>query len=179
MKRAMQNPRLQSALLRITTRERNLAVFQSLAFSPTPFADLMLHPEKLAAVEKVLEDCQGKEVSSPAAAKPRQPVRVAPPEKTEAQLAGCNPLSELIPTEFQLDAPGARSVQLAGDFTDWQAAPLDMIPAEDGTWFAIVPLAPGNYAYRFIVDGQWRDDPQPVRQVPNPFGTVNAVVTVT
>jgi hypothetical protein len=54
-----------------------------------------------------------------------------------------------------------------------------MIKAENGSWFIIVPLPPGEHPYRFIVDGQWQDDPQAARRVPNPFGGENAVHIVT
>jgi hypothetical protein len=86
--------------------------------------------------------------------------------------------TQLIKAEFHLEAPAACSVKLAADFTDWEKHPLDLIKSEDGVWFTLVPLSPGQYAYRFIVDGQWRDDPHPRRRTPNPFGTVNAVVVV-
>jgi len=85
---------------------------------------------------------------------------------------------ELRPMEFHFEAPFAHSVQLAADFTEWGRYPLDMIKAEDGTWFTLVPLAPGNYSYRFLVDGEWCDDPHSFLHVPNPFGTVNAVLEV-
>jgi hypothetical protein len=84
----------------------------------------------------------------------------------------------LINTEFSLEAPMARSVKLAADFTDWDRFPLDMIRSVDGTWWTIVPLLPGEYNYRFLVDGQWCDDPRSAQCVPNPFGTSNAVVQV-
>jgi 1,4-alpha-glucan branching enzyme len=88
-------------------------------------------------------------------------------------------LVELKTTEFHLEAPFAESVKLAADFTDWEQFPLDMIKSEDGVWFATVPLPRGHYSYRFIVDGEWCDDPHPVQLVPNPFGTTNAVMNVT
>jgi len=81
--------------------------------------------------------------------------------------------------EFYFEAPMARSVKLAADFTDWGRFPLDMIQSFDGVWWTIVPLLPGKYTYRFIVDDQWCDDPRNVQRVPNPFGTSNAVVSVT
>lgn len=81
--------------------------------------------------------------------------------------------------EFSLEAPMARSVKLAADFTDWDRFPLDMIQSVDGVWWTIVPLLPGEYNYRFIVDGQWCDDPRACLHVQNPFGTSNAVVQVT
>ena len=92
--------------------------------------------------------------------------------------AADSPLKGLKNTEFHLEAPAAGSVKLAADFTDWEKSPLDLIRSEDGVWFAIVPLLPGSYAYRFIVDGQWCDDPQPWQRIANPFGTTNAVVSV-
>jgi hypothetical protein len=44
-----------------------------------------------------------------------------------------------------------------------------------GVWTAAVKLAPGTYNYLFIVDGEWRDDPECSMRVPNPFGTHNMV----
>jgi 1,4-alpha-glucan branching enzyme len=80
---------------------------------------------------------------------------------------------ELKKTEFALQVGHARSVQLAADFTDWEKSPLEMTRAENGVWRVVVPLAAGNYSYRFIVDGQWCDDPQCGYRIPNPFGTTN------
>ena len=87
-------------------------------------------------------------------------------------------LIELKRTEFHLEAPFAESVQLAADFTDWEKFPLDLIKSEDGVWYTSVPLPPGHYSYRFIVDGVWCDDPRPILRVPNPFGTANAIMNV-
>lgn len=42
-----------------------------------------------------------------------------------------------------------------------------------------VGLSPGTYRYRFLVDGEWRDDPECTLRVPNPFGTEDAVQAVT
>jgi len=89
-----------------------------------------------------------------------------------------NPLEGLRNTEFRMEAPEAKAVQLAGDFTEWEKSPLDMVQSYDGTWFTIVPLLPGTYSYRFIVDGQWLDDPHSDKHVPNPFGSEDAVMSV-
>jgi hypothetical protein len=40
-------------------------------------------------------------------------------------------------------------------------------------------LEPGTYHYRFLVDGQWRDDPECTLRVDNPYGSNNAVRQVT
>jgi len=89
-----------------------------------------------------------------------------------------NPLDGLRNTEFRMEAPAAKTVKLAADFTNWEQSPLDMVQSYDGTWFTIVPLLPGTYSYRFIVDGQWLDDPACHCHEPNPFGSANAVVNI-
>jgi 1,4-alpha-glucan branching enzyme len=80
---------------------------------------------------------------------------------------------ELKKTEFSLEALSAKSVKLASDFTDWEKAPLEMSKTKNGVWRVEVPLASGNYSYRFIVDGEWCDDPNCAYRIPNPFGTTN------
>jgi len=67
------------------------------------------------------------------------------------------------------------SVQLVGDFTQWQQAPVNMQRGADGFWHATVELEPGPHYYRFLVDGQWRDDPDCALHVPNPYGGRDAV----
>jgi 1,4-alpha-glucan branching enzyme len=76
---------------------------------------------------------------------------------------------------FAFTAPAAMSVQLVGDFTHWQEHPIPLRKGEDGVWRASVALAPGTYHYRFLVDGQWRDDPECTLRVANPFGSENMV----
>ncbi len=82
------------------------------------------------------------------------------------------------PIEFHLQAPKAVSVKLAADFTDWGKSPLEMTRDAAGMWFASVSLLPGEYAYRFIVDGEWSDDPLSFHRLPNPYGSVNSVKRV-
>lgn len=79
---------------------------------------------------------------------------------------------------FKCFAPTAKSVAVAGDFTNWEAAPIPLRKQPDGTWAKTVTLPPGKYEYRFKVDGQWQDDPECTERVPNPFGTYNCVRVV-
>lgn len=72
-------------------------------------------------------------------------------------------------------APGAKVVSLAGDFTNWDKAPIALKKHLGGTWAATISLAPGNYQYRLLVDGQWQDDPECPQRVPNSFGTQNCI----
>ena len=76
---------------------------------------------------------------------------------------------------FSFAAPTAMSVQLVGDFTHWQQKPINMQKGADGIWRATVEPSPGARHYRFLVDGQWQDDPECILHVPNPYGGRNAV----
>ena len=58
----------------------------------------------------------------------------------------------------------ARKVVLAGNFNGWNADELVMNKTADG-WELPYILAPGNYEYKFIVDGKWMTDPA------NPYTT--------
>jgi 1,4-alpha-glucan branching enzyme len=80
---------------------------------------------------------------------------------------------------FSLVARGAKDVTLVGDFTDWQARPLimDRMKPRSRTFAAAISLPPGRYEYKFIVDGEWVEDPK-AESVPNEFGTRNSVVTI-
>ena len=79
---------------------------------------------------------------------------------------------------FSLAAPAARSVQLAGDFTGWGQSPVALKKLKSGLWKAVVALAPGRHEYRFLVDGQWTDDPGCKIRQPNQFGGENSVCVV-
>lgn len=76
---------------------------------------------------------------------------------------------------FSYVTPVAKSVQLVGDFTNWQERPIPLRQEPDGVWRAAVWLTPGTHHYRFLVDGQWRDDPACSVREPNPFGSQNGV----
>lgn len=71
---------------------------------------------------------------------------------------------------FRFADPTAMSVLLVGDFTQWQAKGIPMRKGKDGIWVATLELPPGKHTYRFIVDGEWRDDPECTLRVDNPYG---------
>jgi 1,4-alpha-glucan branching enzyme len=79
---------------------------------------------------------------------------------------------------FSFRAPEAQSVQLAGDFTDWEQSPVALQKAKNGVWKKTMTLPPGTYEYRLLVDGQWADDPQCPSRRPNAFGSQNCVCAV-
>jgi hypothetical protein len=101
------------------------------------------------------------------------------PKKHGKSRVGKSSSDSLIRTEFSIQSASASSVRLAADFTGWEKSPVDLVKSEHGIWHAVVPLPPGDYSYRYIVDGKWCDDPHCEQGIPNPFGTVNAVISVT
>ncbi len=83
-----------------------------------------------------------------------------------AATPGCRTFSQLRPpgcpakpAHFELDRPGATSVQLAGEFTGWQSGALPMQDDGSGRFTLDVALRPGEHEYKFIVDGTWIADP--------------------
>lgn len=80
--------------------------------------------------------------------------------------------------EFSMTAREAAAVAVAGTFNDWDPGKTPMTKGEDGTWKVKVSLPRGRYEYRFVVDGQWRSDPNAKESVPNPYGTDNSVIVV-
>ncbi len=64
------------------------------------------------------------------------------------------------PTVFDLDGYNdAKVVVLTGTFNNWNTSELIMEKTETG-WQVPFVLAPGNYEYKFIVDGTWILDPR-------------------
>jgi chromosome partitioning protein len=75
--------------------------------------------------------------------------------------------------------PRAKSVQIAGDFNNWQPAtsPMERV-GDSGIWQVKMKLPHGTYRYRLVVDGQWQQDPYNERTEMNPYGEYNSVVEV-
>jgi chromosome partitioning protein len=75
--------------------------------------------------------------------------------------------------------PRANTVQIAGDFNNWQPArnPMQRV-GDSGIWQTELKLPQGKYRYRLVVDGQWQQDPYNERTEVNPFGEYNSVIEV-
>lgn len=69
------------------------------------------------------------------------------------------PAAQALPVRFELKAPDAHQVFLAGEMTDWDRAKLPMTQGPDGVWRTTVDLASGQWLYKFVVDGLWITDP--------------------
>ena len=75
------------------------------------------------------------------------------------------------------DAPG-KNVAVAGSFSEWQPDKVLKDKNGDGNYSCRIMLLPGEYQYKFLVDGEWRTDSDNPDFVPNEFGSLNSVLTV-
>ena len=80
---------------------------------------------------------------------------------------------------FSFESSDAKEVNLVGDFNNWNPKKHPMKKDDNGRWTKAVILPPGQYEYKFLVDGQWKEDPQNDRISPNNFGTYNNVFNLT
>jgi len=77
---------------------------------------------------------------------------------------------------FSIIAPEAQCVQLAGDFNSWDPNAHPLEKKSDEMWVINLDLSPGRYEYKFLVDGQWQNDPDCSDFASNPFGGENSVL---
>lgn len=81
--------------------------------------------------------------------------------------------------QFVVEAEGAESVHLAGDFSDWQPTIALADPDGDGVWTGRIPLAPGVHEYMFVIDGsEWIQDPNAAGSRDDGFGRKNSLVAI-
>ncbi|HSY29858.1 MAG TPA: glycogen-binding domain-containing protein, partial [Burkholderiaceae bacterium] len=80
---------------------------------------------------------------------------------------------------FTLNRPDAQIVYLCGNFNEWSPRSLRMFRRNlNGPWEKRVPLRPGRYQYKFIVDGEWIHDPAARENAANDHGTLNSIIEV-
>ena len=76
----------------------------------------------------------------------------------------------------------AADVRIAGDFNGWvpDKGVRSLIESEGQTriWTKILQLPPGTYQYRYVVDGDWREDPENSEMIQNDLGGRNSVLIV-
>jgi hypothetical protein len=85
--------------------------------------------------------------------------------------------SQEVLVQFRFEAPQARAVSLAGDFSNW-APTYALKRSEPGVWTIVVPLKPGVHDYSFIVDGEkWMPDPA-APPMADGFGGMNSRIAV-
>ncbi len=80
---------------------------------------------------------------------------------------------------FSLHAPHASAVSVTGAFTNWSRDGIALVKnSQDGIWKVVIAIKPGEYEYRFVVDGVWIRDPGNKKFSPNGFGQENSVLLV-
>lgn len=72
-----------------------------------------------------------------------------------------------------------RDLKIAGEFNNWVPDEGVETIYDSGVIHKILHLQPGNYQYRLIIDGKWRNDPANPRQSINAIGLHNSVLRVT
>lgn len=98
---------------------------------------------------------------------PAQAGRVTPARAVQPQ-----------PVWFECNNGAAREVTIAGSFNNWDVSNMRMVRTAGGRWVRVMFLPPGRYEYLFVVDGRCVADPRATESVPNVFGCVNSVVSV-
>jgi len=78
---------------------------------------------------------------------------------------------------FTVQASDAEQVHLAGDFNDWTLDGSEM-ELVGGIWTKVVKLPPGRYRYRYVIDGQWQNDPLNAVVEPSAYGGHDSVLVV-
>jgi chromosome partitioning protein len=126
-------------------------------------------PPKQAAAKQEI-----KEVTAPKVEKQQ----IAALDSKLSDYYGVNQINEAI--VFVTLYPRAGSVQVAGDFNNWQpmATPMEKVGDSSGVWQTKMNLPPGRYRYRLVVDGQWQQDPYNHHAELNQFGEFNSIVEV-
>jgi chromosome partitioning protein len=145
--------------------------------------EIELVPEEEAPVPELHEEVELHEVPSteePHEVEEPEPEAEAPAKTTSAKLSeyyGVSQINDAV--VFVTLYPRAQSVQIAGDFNNWQPEQHMMEKVGDtGVWQTQMNLGPGRYRYRLVVDGQWQQDPYNESTEMNPFGGFNSVVEI-
>jgi hypothetical protein len=79
-----------------------------------------------------------------------------------------------LPAETQADR-----VALCGEFNDWSVESISLARGDDRAWRVTVPLVPGTYRYKFLLDGEtWENGTDADRYEENAYGTQDSVIVV-
>ncbi|MCB0594172.1 MAG: isoamylase early set domain-containing protein [Lewinellaceae bacterium] len=76
-------------------------------------------------------------------------------------------------------APEAKTVEVVGDFNNWNTQEAVTMKKQKDVFKAVVELETGKeYQFRYLIDGQaWENDWEADAYVSTPFGVDNSVVS--
>lgn len=83
-------------------------------------------------------------------------------------------------TEVRLSiaAPQAKEVRVAGDFNNWKLDDNSRMVQTNGRWTKTLNLNNGVYRYKFVIDGNWAEDPNNPNKETNPYGQMNSLLNI-
>lgn len=87
-------------------------------------------------------------------------------------------LPKLNEVTFSVKAPDAKEVYLAGEFNNWKLDENSKMENTDGCWTKRLNLNSGIYRYRFVIDGNWVEDPENPQTQLNTYGTLDSLVEI-
>ncbi|HLX64517.1 MAG TPA: diguanylate cyclase [Planctomycetota bacterium] len=103
----------------------------------------------------------------------------------QAKYSGRNRVCVFVPNTrapFRFTPKPADSVQkvsVIGEFNDWKGDADPMARNERGAFELAIPLVPGRYHYKLLLDGkEYLPDPECETHEPDGYGGMNSVVTV-
>jgi chromosome partitioning protein len=111
-------------------------------------------------------------------------VHASPPTSTRSNAASPGDPTVDVPREVvvHFHDGSAGDVRIAGDFNGWvpDKGVRSTIEARGSSrvWKKILLLPPGEYQYRYVVDGEWCTDPDNPESTPGPMGQPNSVLHV-
>lgn len=139
------------SLARLSSLEASAS--RNIAAPAVPVVPETVKAPEPAQAQQPTADIAGTETSAEDAAPqieppgtPAEPAAEAKPAKGKSRNIG-----------FVYRNSKARKVHLIGDFNDWIPQPLTR--DKDHKWSIAIAVAPGDYAYNFVVDGKPLRDP--------------------
>lgn len=76
---------------------------------------------------------------------------------------------------FQIHAPGATVVNIAGQFNGWSPEATELVQGDGGIWSVTLELKAGaKHRYKYLIDGFWLPDPENPDGEPDGFGGYNS-----
>lgn len=146
------------------TTEQAHADDQPVTVEPQPEPE----PEPATATATGTDTWEQATAEEPDLAKPTEP------HPAEPAPIGTVDVTFTLPADIE-----AVSVALCGEFNGWSEDDILLSRDADGPWRTTVPLVPGRYRYRFLIDGtRWENARYADDYVPNPFGELDSVVIV-
>ena len=87
-------------------------------------------------------------------------------------------LPKLNTVTLTVKAPEAKEVYLAGEFNNWKLDENSRMEKSNGCWTKNLNLNIGKYRYRFVIDGNWTEDPSNPEKQLNPYGAMDSLLKI-